>query len=94
MLPDGFNVDNINNDVSECCGSDFPVRDSIPASPFHRQAVGPAVFVKQGLSSRTDVAPPSRVLDLRMKNVAEDSLFVTLEWSAPGDNFDQGRGKY
>jgi hypothetical protein len=79
-------------DAAECCGSDFRFGESIPASPFHRQAVGPAVFVAQGLSSRTDVAPPSRVLDLRMKSVTEDSLYVTLEWSAPGDNYDQGRG--
>jgi hypothetical protein len=79
-------------EASECCGSDFRFGESIPASPFHRQAVGPAVFVAQGLSSRTDVAPPSRVLDLRMKSVTEDSLYVTLEWSAPGDNYDQGRG--
>ena len=93
-FPDAFKLDDINNDddVDECCGTEFHFRDSIPASPFHRQAVGPAVYVRQGISSRTDVAPPSRVLDLRMKSVAEDSLYVTLEWSAPGDNYDQGRG--
>ena len=79
---------------SECCGSAQFFGESIPASPFHRQAVGPAIYVKQGLSPRTDVAPPSRILDLRMKSVTEDSLYVTLEWSAPGDNFDQGRGNY
>ena len=89
---DSFGIDNVETESSECCGTEFRFGESIPASPFHRQAVGPAVFVGQGLSSRSDVAPPSRVLDLRMKSVAEDSLYVTLEWSAPGDNYDQGRG--
>ena len=92
-ISDSFTLNgNPDMETAECCGSQFHLGESIPASPFHRQAVGPTIYVKQGLSPKADLAPPSRILDLRMKSVTEDSLYVTLEWSAPGDNYDQGRG--
>jgi hypothetical protein len=28
-----------------------------------------------------------------VSSVVNDSLYVELEWSAPGDDFDQGKGK-
>ena len=76
-----------------CCGSRVRFRETIPASPFHRQAVGPGFYVKQGLSPRTDIAPPSRIFDFRLARAIEASLYVQLEWSSPGGDYDQGKGK-
>ena len=67
--------------------------DTIPASSFMRQAAGPTFYVKQGLSGRRDVAPPSRVIDFHVSSIVNDSLYVELQWSAPGDNYDQGKGE-
>ena len=55
-----------------------------------RQAAGPTFYVKQGL--RRDVAPPSRVIDFHVSSIVNDSLYVELQWSAPGNDYDQGRG--
>ena len=76
-----------------CCGSRVRFRETIPATPFHRQAVGPGFYVKQGLSPRTDIAPPSRIFDFRLARAIEASLYVQLEWSSPGGDYDQGKGK-
>ena len=67
--------------------------DTIPASSFMRQAAGPTFYVKQGLSGRRDVVPPSRVIDFHATQRSfNDSLYVELEWTAPGNNYDQGTG--
>ena len=29
-----------------------------------------------------------------MTGTIDDSLYIQLEWSAPGDDYDRGRGKY
>ena len=77
---------------NNCCGSRVRFRETIPSSPFHRQSAGTGFYVKQGLSPRTDIAPPSRILDFRLAKVIKDSLYVQLEWSAPGGDYDKGRG--
>ena len=76
-----------------CCGSRVRFRETIPAAPFHRQAAGPGFYVRQGLSPRADVAPPSRIFDFRLARAIEASLYVQLEWSSPGGDYDQGKGK-
>ena len=76
-----------------CCGSQVGFSETIPATPFHRQAVGPAFYVRQGMSARADVSPPSRIIDFKMTGTIDDSLYIQLEWSAPGDDYDRGRGK-
>ncbi len=98
---------------SDCCGRRFPFsrRDSLPAAPFQRQCAGAAFHARQGLSPRSDVAPPGRVLDLRVagakrgiggrtreeetRRTAEEGNedFVRLEWTAPGGDYDQGKGE-
>ena len=78
---------------TDCCGSQIGFKETIPSSPFHRQTVGPAFYVRQGMSARTDISPPSRVIDFRMTGTIDDSLYIRLEWSAPGDAYDRGRGK-
>lgn len=39
---------------------------------------------------RPDMFPPCKITDLEAVKVEED---VTLSWTAPGEDFDQGRGK-
>ena len=56
--------------------------------------MGPAFYVRQGMSARADVSPPSRIIDFKMTGTIDDSLYIQLEWSAPGDDYDRGRGKY
>ena len=81
------------DDSGECCRSQVNFGDTVPASSFMRQAAGPTFYVKQGLSGRRDVAPPSRVIDFHVSSIVNDSLYVELQWSAPGDNYDQGKGE-
>ena len=79
------------DDSEDCCGTAVILSDDpIPASSFMRQAAGPTFYVKQGL--RRDVAPPSRVIDFHVSSIVNDSLYVELQWSAPGNDYDQGRG--
>lgn len=97
-LSAGFDMDK-----AECCGSAMPVSYSIPTGPFQRFSVGPSFFVEQAASfylrqssdsaSRlvNDVYPPSRITDFAVENYLTDSLFVTLSWTAPGGDFDQGK---
>ena len=42
------------------------------------------------LPSSTDVFPPSQITDLEA-TLDEDE--ISLTWTAPGDNFDVGKGK-
>ena len=81
------------DDSGDCCGSRVNFGDTIPASSFMQQAAGPTFYVKQGLSGRRDVAPPSRVIDFHVSSIVNESLYVELQWSAPGDNYDQGKGE-
>ena len=81
------------DDSGDCCGSKVNFGHTIPASSFMRQAAGPTFYVKQGLSGRRDVAPPSRVIDFHVSSIVNDSLYVELQWSAPGDDYDQGKGE-
>ncbi|XP_077980969.1 calcium-activated chloride channel regulator 1-like [Glandiceps talaboti] len=40
----------------------------------------------------SDVFPPSRVIDLQVVSVSNNDKTVTLQWTAPGGDYDQGRG--
>jgi hypothetical protein len=79
--------------AESCCGSRVRFRETIPSSPFHRQSVGPGFYAKQGISPRTDIAPPNRIMDFRLARTIESSLYVQLEWSAPGGDYENGKGK-
>ena len=85
-----------------CCGSAAsPVSYTIPTGPFTRFVAGPSFFVEQpssfyvrGISTTdgvSDVYPPSRITDFAFDNYLDDSLFVTLRWTAPGGDRDRGR---
>ncbi|CAB4068963.1 unnamed protein product [Lepeophtheirus salmonis] len=92
-VPEGpFNTLEIKSQESEsCCGSIINYEETIPANPFHRQTVGNGFYVKQGLSDNSDVSPPSRVLDLKVEEYIEDSLYMKLKWTAPGGDYDKGK---
>ena len=39
-----------------------------------------------------DVFPPSAISDLQLTSVDLDNLTVTLQWTASGDDLDEGTG--
>ncbi|QQP41564.1 Epithelial chloride channel proteinlike, partial [Caligus rogercresseyi] len=45
-----------------------------------------------GLQIGMDVYPPNRVIDLHVTEVADASLNVELKWTAPGGDYDKGKG--
>ena len=80
------------NEVSrQCCGSKLPEYYNIPTSPFERVFSGQS-FINVGYnSSKPDYFPPSRITDLKLKNYVNRTLYATLEWTAPGDDYNIGR---
>jgi hypothetical protein len=64
----------------------FIVADSF----YAEQATG--FYIREGSSVPVnDVFPPSRVTDLNVESYLEDSLFVSMSWSAPGGDYDSGK---
>jgi hypothetical protein len=86
-------------DDNVCCGSATPVSYTIPTGPFQRFVVGPSFYVeqttnfyvRQGSRLINDIFPPSRITDFAFDNYLDDSLFVTLKWTAPGGDYDLGK---
>ena len=82
-----------------CCGSSMPFTFTVPTTPFYRHALTGSFFVKegsqfylrQGSPHRNDVYPPSRITDFQLANYLDNSLYVTLKWSAPGNDYDFGQ---
>ena len=54
---------------------------------------GPAFYLGRGVPLTTDISPPNRVLDLRLTAAHKDSLAVELAWTAPGGDYDFGKGE-
>ena len=78
---------------SECCGSSLPDFYAIPTSPFSRVLPGKSFSVEVDQKAlNKDIFPPNRITDLRLKSYPHNSsLYATLEWTAPGDDFDKGQ---
>lgn len=56
-------------------------------------SVGPSIF--SSVHSDQDISPPSRISDLRITGVesdAEEGNTVSLAWSAPGGDWNNGKG--
>ena len=78
----------------DCCGS-VQQPSFQPTGPFRRIISAPAFAVEQGLeyyvdngvARMRDPFPPGRVTDLAVKTYVNGTLYATLKWSAPGDNF-------
>ncbi len=54
---------------------------------------GPAFYLARGVPLTADLLPPNRILDLRLAAANNDSLTVELTWTAPGGDFDFGKGE-
>ena len=66
----------------------------IHAEAFHMSEMPSSFYVRKEPGSRlliSDVFPPNRITDLGVVGVVGDAqLFVTLNWTAPGGDFDHG----
>ncbi|KAK8783157.1 hypothetical protein V5799_015507 [Amblyomma americanum] len=75
-----------------CCGSQFPDSALVPTEPFSRYFEYGSFFSIQD-RPEGDVYPPSRVTDLKATEIDLVMRRVTLEWTAPGNDYDQGTAK-
>lgn len=65
------------------------------AEDFQRQSLAGFFQVKKvNTNPNSDVFPPSRILDLTIKNSSYEQRTITLEWTAVGDDLDQGQGLF
>ena len=64
-----------------------------PADPFQRYSLVGYMDVKSVAPPNADFFPPSKVIDLKVTEASYDSSRITLEWTAVGDDFDEGNGK-
>lgn len=74
---------------AQCCGSQFPKEGSVLSGPFLRYFEYGSFFSIAD-RPRGDIYPPSRVTDLTASRVGDR---VTLEWTAPGNDYDHGTAK-
>lgn len=72
-----------------CCGSQFPSTGSQPSGSFSRYAYYGSFFSLED-KPEGDIYPPSRITDLRVTNVDVANTKITLQWTAPGNDFDSG----
>jgi len=73
----------------------IPHTRTSPLGAFARHAVAGAIVISPVGKRRRDAYPPSRIIDLRLKSVKKAADFgqIVLSWTAPGDDFNVGRGK-
>ena len=45
-----------------------------------------------GFSPTRDISPPNRISDLSLQSQEDDKLSIKLAWTAPGGDFDEGKG--
>lgn len=94
-----INTKKLENSTISYSGSSFPLKPSIPLESFNRFSATPSFHVSSGsefyISSGSvqirDVFPPNRITDFHLANYFNNSLFVTLSWTAPGDDFTRGK---
>ena len=94
-----INTKKLDNVTINVDGSSFPSEPSIPLEAFKRFTAAPSFYISQGsqftISSssveRRDVFPPNRITDFRLANYFNNSLFVTLSWTSPGDDLTRGK---
>ena len=88
--------------LAGCCGSSLPTAPTVPLESFRRYATAASFQVPTAASTevkdnnrttmapRRDLFPPSRIADFRLANYFNNSLFVTLAWTAPGADLTAG----
>ena len=93
-----LNTKKLTNLTLEQGASAHPAQPSIPLEAFRRDTAAPSFAVTQGAQfylrpgqlARRDVFPPVRVTDFRLEKTFNSSLFVSLAWTAPGDDLTFG----
>nr|XP_054752473.1 calcium-activated chloride channel regulator 1-like [Lytechinus pictus] len=65
-----------------------------PAEPFVRTGSGGVFEVENFVAPIGDELAPSRINDLGVLATSYDESSVTLQWTAVGDDYDQGTGEY
>lgn len=79
-------------DYPSCCGSRVPDTFSQKTNRFTRISHYGSFFATTSTPSR-DVLPPSRITDLRVVSTDNRRLAVTLNWTAPGNDFSEGQAR-
>lgn len=72
-----------------------PALEGVPAPEFSRAGNGQSVSVSElpeGYNPTIDSTPPSTILNLRVVATSYEESRLTLEWTAPGDDLDSGKG--
>jgi len=90
LLRNTFNRNHLFAELSMCCGSVISVPQEM------REYIGSFQRMTEAAPLRIDASgkdeyPPSRITDLR---VEVDGNTVSLTWSAPGGDFDSGKGNW
>ena len=88
--------------AEDCCGSAYPAISTIPSPPFSRIMPGSSFYIgfgaqyyiHEGSPQMRDVFPPVQVTDLHVTAHLNSSQTVSLTWTSPGDDFDQGIADY
>ena len=57
-----------------------------------RSWIGPSFYINEAINPGEDKIPPSRITDLSVTTYENDESFITLSWTAPGGNLNQGKG--
>lgn len=61
---------------------------------FNRYIIGPSFYLTGARDPQKDTVPPSRITDLRVLTYSPPSALITLQWTAPGDNLNDGSASY
>ena len=87
-----YPTDPTNPSTPICCGSSIGENiDTEPTGSFTRVANGFSFKVTNPPKENEDIFPPSSVNDLTVKSTSEA---VTVEFTATGDDYDFGTGKF
>ena len=78
-------------EAETCCGSEMRAAREENIGTFARFYTPPSVFIGESNPLSLDLAPPSRVSDLRLLSTNTSSLLLQLQWSAPGGDLDSGK---
>ena len=76
---------------SDCCGSSVPSSSTTSLSASHQLTAATSFYLES--HSEVDTAPPNRISDLRVSREAADTNVITLRWTAPGGDWNYGRGE-
>ena len=87
----GSRVGVMSSEVERCCGSEMRMEREEDIGQFARFLTAPSVFIGESNPLSLDLAPPSRVSDLRVLATNTSSLVLSLQWSAPGGDLDNGQ---